>query len=94
MTTNHKEKLDDALLRPGRADVHVKLDHASEKQMIGLFMRFFPEATQEDAQKFAKQLPVNKLSMAKLQGHFLRHRDNMQRVIECARDLLDDTATN
>jgi mitochondrial chaperone BCS1 len=23
MTTNHKEKLDPALLRPGRADVHV-----------------------------------------------------------------------
>lgn len=29
MTTNHKEKLDPALLRPGRADVHVKLDNAS-----------------------------------------------------------------
>jgi mitochondrial chaperone BCS1 len=31
MTTNHIEKLDPALKRPGRADVHVKLDHASEK---------------------------------------------------------------
>lgn len=31
MTTNHREKLDDALLRPGRADVQVKLDYASEK---------------------------------------------------------------
>jgi chaperone BCS1 len=30
MTTNHKEKLDPALLRCGRADVHVKLDYASE----------------------------------------------------------------
>lgn len=29
MTTNHKEKLDPALLRPGRADVHMKLDYAS-----------------------------------------------------------------
>jgi len=43
MTTNHKERLDPALLRPGRADVHVKLNYASEKQMIGLFTRFFPE---------------------------------------------------
>lgn len=30
MTTNHKEKLDEALLRPGRADIHVKLNNASE----------------------------------------------------------------
>lgn len=43
MTTNHKEKLDPALLRPGRADVHVKLNYASDKQMKGLFTRFFPE---------------------------------------------------
>lgn len=28
MTTNHKENLDPALKRPGRADVHVKLDFA------------------------------------------------------------------
>ncbi len=44
MTTNHKEKLDDALLRPGRADVHVKLDLASEKQIKGMYARFFPDA--------------------------------------------------
>ena len=42
MTTNHKERLDPALLRPGRADVLVKLNYASENQMIQLFTRFFP----------------------------------------------------
>ena len=31
MTTNHKERLDEALIRPGRADVHVLLNNASEK---------------------------------------------------------------
>jgi chaperone BCS1 len=29
MTTNHRDRLDPALMRPGRADVHVKLDYAS-----------------------------------------------------------------
>lgn len=33
MTTNHREKLDSALIRPGRADVHVKLDHADKYQI-------------------------------------------------------------
>jgi len=92
MTTNHKERLDPALLRPGRADVHVKLDHASEKQMIGLFSRFFPEASEEDARKFSNQLPVNKLSMAKLQGHFLKYREDKASVIENARELMDESA--
>ena len=31
MTTNHREKLDPALLRPGRADVHIEFTNASYK---------------------------------------------------------------
>lgn len=53
MTTNHKEKLDPALLRPGRTDIHVELTHASEKQMKGLFKKFFPKESDEKAQEFA-----------------------------------------
>ena len=30
MTTNHKEHLDPALLRPGRADIHMELGYASK----------------------------------------------------------------
>ena len=74
MTTNHREKLDPALLRPGRADVHVELGYASERQMKGLFMKFYDKATPELAQEFANQLPEYKLSMAKLQGHFLKYK--------------------
>ena len=39
-----------------------------------MYQRFFPNAPESDAIKFAKQLPEWKLSMAKLQGHFLKHR--------------------
>jgi mitochondrial chaperone BCS1 len=44
MTTNHPEKLDAALLRPGRADFHAKLDNASVKQIGELFERFYPDS--------------------------------------------------
>ena len=65
MTTNHREKLDPALMRPGRADFHAYLGNASYSQMVGLFLRFYPK--QEDlANDFAKRLPEFKLSMAKL----------------------------
>ena len=89
MTTNHKEKLDPALLRPGRADVHVKLNNASETQIKNLFIRFFPDMV-ERAAEFANKLPVFKISMAKLQGHMLMHRDDGEKCIGRARDLIDD----
>ena len=34
MTTNHREKLNPALLRPGRTDYEVKLNNASRSQMV------------------------------------------------------------
>jgi chaperone BCS1 len=75
MTTNHKEKLDPALLRPGRADFHAYLGNASHSQMEQLFLRFFPE--QNDlAKDFSNRLPEYKLSMAKLQGHFMKFRES------------------
>lgn len=65
MTTNHREKLDPALMRPGRADFHAFLGNASFSQMTGLFLRFFP-GQNDLADDFAKRLPEFKLSMAKL----------------------------
>jgi chaperone BCS1 len=47
MTTNHKDKLDPALLRPGRADRCIELGNAKESQLKGLFKKFFPDSTQE-----------------------------------------------
>ena len=72
MSTNHMEKLDPALLRPGRADVHVKLDYASQDQIKRMFVRFYPDSKEDLVEKFLNLVPENKLSMAKLQGHFLR----------------------
>lgn len=72
MSTNHLEKLDQALLRPGRSDLLVKLDYATQDQIRRMFLRFFPDAKKELVERFVEQVPENKLSMAKLQGHFLR----------------------
>ncbi len=42
LTTNHREKLDAALIRPGRIDVEVELGNASTQQVRGLLQRFLP----------------------------------------------------
>lgn len=92
MTTNHKEKLDPALMRPGRADFHVKLNNASHLQMKKLFLNFNP-GEQELSEKFARALPEHKVSMAKLQGHFLKYRDEPQTQVDKVKDILLDSAT-
>ena len=66
MTTNHVEKLDPALIRPGRCDVHIKFDYASPAQMRGLFLKFFAGRTAE-ADLFAQRLAGTHLPMAAMQ---------------------------
>lgn len=89
MTTNHKEKLDPAMLRPGRADVHLKLDYASESQMYRLFKKFYPSVMDEKAKEFSFRLPEYQLPMAKLQGHLLRFKDRPEEAIASSADLLE-----
>lgn len=42
MTTNHIEKLDPALLRPGRVDLKMHITYADKDQKKALYQRFFP----------------------------------------------------
>ncbi|KAK6004370.1 hypothetical protein QM012_008232 [Aureobasidium pullulans] len=41
MTTNHPEKLDPALVRAGRVDMHIRFSYASTAQIKSLFLRMY-----------------------------------------------------
>lgn len=41
MTTNHYDKLDPALIRPGRVDIHELLDDAAGEQAERLYRKFY-----------------------------------------------------
>jgi mitochondrial chaperone BCS1 len=71
MTTNHIDRLDPALIRPGRVDRKVLLDNASSFQVKEMFRKFYSEASQEDIEKFAAKVPDGKVSMAQLQGYLM-----------------------
>ncbi|OMH81288.1 Mitochondrial chaperone BCS1 [Zancudomyces culisetae] len=74
MTTNHIDRLDKALIRPGRVDVKVYLGNATQSQVKKMFMRFYPEPKEtslELAEKFASKLENQQVSTAQLQGHFV-----------------------
>jgi len=78
MTTNHPEKLDPALTRPGRADVTVEIGNAKPAQSAAMFSRFFPESGLADyAEYFAGAVrAAGSVSMAAIQEHLVRHRDD------------------
>lgn len=82
MTTNHREKLDAALIRPGRADVHVLFDNASPYQAMQMFRRFYDNPDNKLIEEFGRITPPNKLSMAAIQDHLLSHQDCPQDAID------------
>lgn len=75
-TSNHPDKLDNALRRPGRIDIDIELGMCTQEQMIDMFLRFYPDE-RENANKFARNVRsiLNKsISPAQLQSHFIKNR--------------------
>jgi len=81
MTTNHPEKLDAALTRPGRADVKVYIGDTTPSQAYRLFLRFYPDANPKLAERFAAGIG-EKTSMAKLQHHLMSYRDDSNLAVD------------
>lgn len=77
MTTNHKEKLDAALIRPGRADVHMELGLINAMTARRLFDRFFPEQ-RELSERFMLTLGEERFSPAEVQSWLLSHSDSAE----------------
>ncbi|KAI8145593.1 P-loop containing nucleoside triphosphate hydrolase protein [Fennellomyces sp. T-0311] len=86
MTTNHIEKLDAALIRPGRIDVRVHFGNATQSQAYELFQKFYPSLTPDQsnamATAFASQVPDMRFSMAHVQGFLMSHKQNPEKAVE------------
>ena len=72
MTTNHIDKLDPALIRPGRIDNIILFDFASEDQIINMFKHFFPEYILSSC--IIKKLKKLKITTAILQTFLFKYR--------------------
>lgn len=68
MTTNHKEKLDPALIRPGRVDLQLNITYASSDQKKAMYRRFFE--SKECPQKYLDK----RMTMAELQQSLMEEK--------------------
>ncbi|OCK83300.1 hypothetical protein K432DRAFT_347337 [Lepidopterella palustris CBS 459.81] len=93
LTTNHVERLDEALVRPGRVDMTVCLGEATEWQIEQLWDRFYADidVDGEGRRRFMTRVKelglVNAISTAALQGLFLYNKDDIEGAISMAEGL-------
>lgn len=86
-TTNHIERLDPALIRPGRIDRKDWIGHADRDQLRRMFVRFFSDCDPALADQFAEGLPNEALSMSAVQTFLVKHSDGPEAAIRHLDDL-------
>ncbi|KFW07583.1 Mitochondrial chaperone BCS1 [Eurypyga helias] len=90
MTTNYVDRLDPALVRPGRVDLKQHVGHCSRWQLARMFQRFYPQQPPAAAERFAEQaLAVSgQISAAQVQGHFMLYKTDPEGAISNVRSIL------
>ncbi|KAL2037742.1 hypothetical protein N7G274_009467 [Stereocaulon virgatum] len=83
MTTNFPDKLDDALIRPGRIDMKVEFTNATRSQIYELFVRMYspdsfvkvlPEQIKHESPRKAKENLTSPLANGAISNGTIRHR--------------------
>jgi chaperone BCS1 len=80
MTTNYPERLDAALIRPGRVDRRFRFEPPDDARIALHYSKFFPEASRLDTDAFVKACRdrTEPLSMGLVQEMILRERDGVR----------------
>uniref|UniRef100_A0A0N5BS40 Mitochondrial chaperone BCS1 n=1 Tax=Strongyloides papillosus TaxID=174720 RepID=A0A0N5BS40_STREA len=93
MTTNYIDRLDPALIRPGRVDVKEYLGYCTPKMVEQLFERFYGEqATTEEKKEFVKVVSKfsGEISPAQVQGLLLMFKNKPKDAIGHLNSLLEN----
>ena len=101
LTSNHPERLDPALIRPGRIDLNIHFGLCSKGTVFDLFLNFFDTVDQRDEwmDKYGEQIQSDTLSPAEVQQVLFEHWQDPEGAIEGIVERMkgakrDDTQTN
>jgi len=87
ITTNHIDRLDKALIRPGRVDKRFAFDNATKGQAKDIFLRWYMPRdgysadVEAKSDTFASSIPANRVSVAALQGFLLSCGNDYQKAV-------------
>ena len=86
------DRLDAALIRPGRVDKKIEYKLATKSQARALFNRFYPpkyatsdekdQKLQDRSEAFAEQLPEYEFTTAEIQGYLLSHKKDPEGAVK------------
>lgn len=89
MTTNHRERLDPALIRPGRVDIQIELGYAQRETTVEIFRGLYQEMVSEEADEvcrlagmFADQVPPGQFTPAEIQGFLMSYKGKPVKALE------------
>ena len=89
LTTNHIERLDPALIRPGRVDVQQYIGQSSAWQRREMWRRFYggrEEGWERLGEQFVAEMAEVELSVAELQGFFLLWKGDAKGAVEASKE--------
>lgn len=92
MTTNHPERLDPALIRAGRCNLHIRLKPCTANQVNQFFNLFYKDSGELDnlPNELYKTIPDRILAPAEVFGYFRRHMYNQKRALDKFPEFLKD----
>jgi mitochondrial chaperone BCS1 len=93
ITTNYINRLDPALLRPGRIDLKLKISYATKEQFKNMINDLYPEEL-NNFNLFWKQIKNKKITMAAFQNFLFYCFQNKKSILDDIKfllDLLDNT---
>jgi chaperone BCS1 len=93
-TTNHIERLDPALIRPGRIDRKELIGYAEPTQLRRLFVRFFGDNDPSMADYFVDSLKEMSLPMSAVQTYLIQHAESADDALMNLEDLTVESVKN